>query len=155
MNRESPVVTPIRKHSSFKKQFQKRLDKANAKVFELEKKLREANLKNVQLEKQLKVLKQAGWNDKKDLQIKFKQINSDKKIKKNLPSKHLLVFKASWRRLQDMSWGHLQHDFSVTLFHLPRRLENVFKTSWRHLGRQKIVTLNTSWRRLGDKQNVC
>ena len=54
------------------------------------------------------------------------------------PSKHLLVFKMSWR--------HLQRVFSVTIFRLPRRL----KTSWRHLakdvflGRRKIVTLKTS-----------
>ena len=58
MNRESSVVTP-------KKQYQNRLDKANAKISELEKKLSEANLKNAQWEKQLKVLKQAGLNDKK------------------------------------------------------------------------------------------
>ena len=37
------------------------------------------------------------------------------------PSKHLLVLKTSWRRLQ--------HVFSVTIRRLPRRLEDVFKTS--------------------------
>ena len=59
------------------------------------------------------------------------------------PSKHLLVFKSSWRRLQDMSWrclqdmswGRLQHAFSVTIFCLPGRLEyilqDVFKTFWK------------------------
>ena len=35
--------------------------------------------------------------------------------------KHLLVFKTSWRCLQ--------HVFSVTILRLPRRLEDVFKTS--------------------------
>ena len=88
-----------------------------------------------------------------------------------LPSKHLLVFKTSWR-LQDMSWRRLQP---------LRRIEDVFKTSRktssRRLGRRKIVTLKTclrhalktSWkhvlktssrhilktssRRLGGKQN--
>ena len=75
----------------------------------------------------------------------------------NLPSKHLLVFRTSWRRLQDMSWRYLQimswwclqHVYSVT-------------TSWRRLWRRKIVTLKTSsrrledmpWRSLGGKQNV-
>ena len=59
-----------------------------------------------------------------------------------LPSKQFLVFKTSWRRLQDV--------FSVTIFRLWRRLQDVFKTSWRRLGRRKIVTLKTSWRRLGD-----
>ena len=46
-----------------------------------------------------------------------------------IPSKHLLVFKTSWRCLQDMSWRRLQHVFSVTIFRLPRRLEDFFKTS--------------------------
>ena len=87
------------------------------------------------------------------------------------PSKHLLVFKTSQRRLQDMSWRRLQHVFSVKMFYLPRpledvlqirlkdllktscrhltrRLEDVFKTSWGRLGRQKIVALKTSPRRL-------
>ena len=39
INRESSVVTPIRKHTPSKKQYQKRLDKANAKISELEEKL--------------------------------------------------------------------------------------------------------------------
>ena len=65
MNRESSVVTPIRKYTPSKKQYHKRLDKAKAKASELEKEVSEANLKNAQLEKQLKVLKQADLNDKK------------------------------------------------------------------------------------------
>ena len=49
--------------------------------------------------------------------------------------------------------------FRVTIFHLPRRLEDVFKTclqdvflkrSWRPLGRQRNVTLRTSLKRLQD-----
>ena len=65
----------------------------------------------------------------------------------------------SWRRLQDvfpqeMSWSCLQHVFSVTIARLPRRLEDILKTScktcWRRLGRRKIVTLKTSSRRLED-----
>ena len=39
INRESSVVTPIRKHTPSKKRYQKRLDKANAKISELEEKL--------------------------------------------------------------------------------------------------------------------
>ena len=86
----------------------------------------------------------------------------DIELSMSIPSKHLLVFKASWGRLQDMSWRRLQHVFSVTIFRLPRRLaktswrvlENVLKTScktsWRRLGRRKIVTLKASWRRLED-----
>ena len=56
------------------------------------------------------------------------------------------VFKTSSRRLQDV--------FSVTIFLLPRCLQDflqyVFKTSSRRLGRRKIVTLKTCWRRLQD-----
>ena len=46
MNRDSSVVTPIRKHIPSKKQYQERLNKANAKITELEQKLSEANLEN-------------------------------------------------------------------------------------------------------------
>ena len=72
-----------------------------------------------------------------------------------------------------MSWRRLQKVFSVTILRLPRRLEDVLKTSWRRLartfwrglkdvfktscktssrplGRRKIVTLKTSWRRFED-----
>ena len=70
------------------------------------------------------------------------------------PSKHLLVLKTSWRRLQNMSWKRLENVFSVTIFRLPRRLEDVLKdvskTSWKRLGRWKIVTLKTPSRRLQD-----
>ena len=74
------------------------------------------------------------------------------------PSKHLLVFKTSWRSTQDMSWRCLQHVSSVTIFRLPGhfqdvlqiRFENVLRTSSRRLERRKIVTLKTSWRRLED-----
>ena len=87
-----------------------------------------------------------------------------------IPSKHLLVFKTSWRRLQGMSWSCLHYVFIITIFCLPRRFEDVLqgplevflKTSWRRLWRRKTVTLKTSWRyflktssrRFGDKQNV-
>ena len=60
------------------------------------------------------------------------------------------------RRLQDMSSRRLQDVFSITIFRLPRRLQDVlqdvFKTSLqRRLGRRKIVTLKTSSR----PTNVC
>ena len=45
----------------------------------------------------------------------------------------------SSRRLQDMSWRRLQHVFSVTIFRLPRRLENTLQI---HLE----DVLNTSWK---------
>ena len=44
-------------------------------------------------------------------------------------------------RILPMSWRRLQQVFSVTFFRLPRRLEDVLKTSWRRLA-------NTSWRHL-------
>ena len=67
------------------------------------------------------------------------------------PSKHLLVFKTSWRRLEDMSWRRLQHVFSVTIFRLPRRLEDISQD----VLIQKIVTLKTSWRRLEEVLKTC
>ena len=44
-------------------------------------------------------------------------------------SKRLLVLKTSSTRLQDMSWRHLQYVFSIIILRLPRRLEEVLKTS--------------------------
>ena len=53
----------------------------------------------------------------------------------------------SSRLLQDMSSRRLEDVFNVTIFRLPRRLQDVlqevFKTSSRRLGRRKIVTLKT------------
>ena len=49
----------------------------------------------------------------------------------NLSSKHFLVFKKSWRRLQGMSWRRLQQVFSVTILRLPRRLQDVKLLRWR------------------------
>ena len=51
-------------------------------------------------------------------------------ILENVPSKHLLVSKTPWRRLED--------DLSVTIY--------FFKTSWK----MKIVTPKKFWRRLED-----
>ena len=84
--------------------------------------------------------------------------------------------------LHDMSWRRLQYIFiSVTIFRLPRRLEDVLKTCWRCFGDEKLLCwrrlqepsrhvlktswrhvlktswrniFKTSWRCLGDKQNV-
>ena len=73
---------------------------------------------------------------------------------KHMPNKHLLVLKTSWRRLQGMSWRRLRNVFSVLIFCLPRRLEDVVKTSWRRirrrLGRHFEDVLKTSWRCLED-----
>ena len=71
-----------------------------------------------------------------------------------VPSKHLLVFKTSWRSLQDMSWRRLQHVFNVTTLRLPRRLEDalnppcqdVLKTSWRRFQDLSQDVFKTSWR---------
>ena len=75
-------------------------------------------------------------------------------VHQTLHSQDLLVFKTSWRRLH--------HVFSVTIFRLPRCLQDVLqicledlwktylKTSWRRLRRRKIFTLITSWRSLED-----
>ena len=57
------------------------------------------------------------------------------------------VLKTSWRRLEDV--------FSVTFFCLPRRLENVLKTSWRHNCKTSCkhvlkTSWKMSWRRLED-----
>ena len=61
-----------------------------------------------------------------------------KKIFNTLPSKHLLISKTSSRRLQD--------GFTVTIFCLPRRIEDIFKTPSRRFGIQEILTLKTSSR---------
>ena len=64
-----------------------------------------------------------------------------------LPSKQFLVFKTSWRRLQDV--------FSVTIFRLWRRLlktscKYILKTSWKRLQDVLWDVLKASWRRLQD-----
>ena len=70
----------------------------------------------------------------------------------DMSSRHLQDM--SSRRVQDMPSRRLQDAFSVTNFHLPRRLQdvlqNVFKTSSRHLGRRKIVMLKMCWRCVED-----
>ena len=70
-----------------------------------------------------------------NVKLSNSQLNKLKPAIKNeseVPSKHLLVLKTSWRRLEGMSWRRLegmswrriQHVFSVTLLRLPRRLES-------------------------------
>ena len=56
------------------------------------------------------------------------------------PSQQTFVLvKTYWRRLQDV--------FSVTFFCLPRRLEDVWKTSWRHNCKTSCKhVLKTSWK---------
>ena len=119
-------------------------------------------------------------SNNKDLTFEVGEYVGVSKCKNNfekrlLPSKHLLVFKASWRRLQDMSWRRFQYVFSVTILCLPRRLEDVLqrchedvlKTSWRHLARhlqdvlenEKLLRWwrleNMSWRLLEDMSWWC
>ena len=90
----------------------------------------------------------------------------------NLPelSPHLAILlhiapQKTFVGLEGMSWRRFQHVFSVTIFRLPRRLQDVLKIFWRRLedilqhilktssrrlGRQNIVMLKTSWRFLQD-----
>ena len=69
------------------------------------------------------------------MKIKIKMKNRSHRYDVSRPSKHSLVFKTPWRRLQ--------HVFSVTIFRLPRRLQEVLKMSWRSLA-------NKSPKRLED-----
>ena len=52
-------------------------------------------------------------------------------LDKDIPSKHFVclqrVFNTSSRRLQDMSSRRLQDVFSVAIFRLPERLEDVLE----------------------------
>ena len=70
---------------------------------------------------------------------------------KNIPSKYLLVFRTSWRRLQ--------HVFSVTILCLPRRLGDVLKTFSRPLARSLQDVLEDEklfcWRSLHDVLKTC
>ena len=63
-------------------------------------------------------------------------------------SKHLLVFKTYLRRLEDMSTRRFQHVFRVTIFRLPRRLEEVLKKSWKTKNCYAEDVFKTSWRRV-------
>ena len=60
-----------------------------------------------------------------------------------LPSKHLLVFKTSWRRLQ--------HVFSVTILCLPRRFEDVFKTSPRQTKFLLVISVSNKSKCVSNK----
>ena len=51
------------------------------------------------------------------------------KTLQDMSSRHLQDMPS--RPLQDMSSRRLQDVFSVTIFRLPRRLQDVFKTSWK------------------------
>ena len=52
----------------------------------------------------------------------------------------------SSKRLQDMPSRHLEGALSVTIFFLPRRLEEVFKTSWKTKNQYAEDVLKTSSR---------
>ena len=70
--------------------------------------------------------------------------SSETALTLNLPSKHFLFSKMSWRRLEDFEKARLQEDV------LQWCLEDIFKTSSRRLKRQNNVTLKTSSRCLQD-----
>ena len=85
-----------------------------------------------------------------------------------ISSKHLLISKTRWRRLQDVFWIRLEDVITATIFHLSRRLWVVFKTSWKARNRyaegdfrtslRYILKMfsrrvfKTSWRRLKNKK---
>ena len=58
----------------------------------------------------------------------------------------------SSRHLQDMSWRRLQHVFSVTIFRLPRRLEDVLQIRLEDVLEDKKLL---RWRRLEDVLKTC
>ena len=72
----------------------------------------------------------------------------------------MLVSKATWRRLEDMSSRRLedtserrlQDEFSVTVFCLPRRLEDVFKMCLQDVLKDKKILC---WRHVGNVFNTC
>ena len=73
----------------------------------------------------------------------------------------MLVLKTSWRLHQNMSWKRIQHVFSVRIFGLPRRLEDVLqrrfedvlKTSRKTSCKKDEQLLH--WRRLQDILTAC
>ena len=66
---------------------------------------------------------------------------------------HVQIFldSAKLRTLQQVFVG-LQGVFSVTIFRLPRLLEDALKTSWRHLARSLEDVLKTSSKRFGGRK---
>ena len=48
-------------------------------------------------------------------------------LDRDIPVNNLFVSKTSLRRLQDMSSRRFEDVFSVTIFHLPRRLQDVLE----------------------------
>ena len=75
---------------------------------------------------------------------KMVNIYDAKEFEKLYPSKHFLFSKTSW--------GHLEDVFSVTIFRLPRRLQDVFKTCLQDLFQRRL--LNVFARRLQDVFNT-
>ena len=61
----------------------------------------------------------------------------------------------SWRRIEDMSWKRLQDVFSITIFCLPRRFQDVFKTSSRCLQDVMEDEKLLRWRRFQDVFKTC
>ena len=71
-------------------------------------------------------------------------------LDRDIPVNNLFVSKTSSRRLQDMSSRRFEDVFSVTIFHLPRRLQNVLEDKkllhWRSVEDVKLL----HWRRVED-----
>ena len=63
-----------------------------------------------------------------------------------IPSKHLLIFKTTWRRLQDMSWGRLSCNNFWSSRKSSRVLQDIFKTIWKIFSRPLQGFFKTSWK---------
>ena len=89
--------------------------------------------------------KKAWWNSI----VGKNQVKHNRSL--NLSQQTFVLVKTYWRCLEDV--------FSVTFFCLPRRLEDILKTSWRRL--EDVLedekcyaedVFKTSWRRLGKQE---
>ena len=63
-----------------------------------------------------------------------------------IPSKHLLIFKTTWRRLQDMSWGRLSCNNFSSSRKSSRPFQGIFKTFWKIFSRPLQGFFKMSWK---------
>ena len=82
-----------------------------------------------------------------------------KNISDNVKAVQCDLCKLSVQIKSQQTFVGLQHVFSVTIFCLPRRLEDVLKVSWRHLVRRLEDVLENEkllcWTRLQDVLKTC
>ena len=60
----------------------------------------------------------------------------------------------SWGRLEYISWRRLQHVFSITIFGLPRSLQDISKTSWKTKHCYPDDVFKTSWRHVSKTSSA-